>query len=61
MNNHKLEITMKKNSKGNQIAHKYIRTSGQVLKRRMKLADAYFMLATGQARIANDNLFGVRK
>jgi len=54
MNNHKLEIIIKKNSNGNEVAHKFVRTCGQVLKRRMKLADAYFMLANGSARIAKD-------
>lgn len=50
----KLNIIIKKNRSNKEVAFKIVRSCGQLLKRRMKLNDAYFMLANGSARIAKD-------
>lgn len=50
----KLNIIIKKNRNNKEVAFKIVRSCGQLLKRRMKLNDAYFMLANGSARIAKD-------
>ena len=50
----KLNIIIKKNRNNKEVAFKIVRSSGLLLKRRMKLDDAYSMLADGTARMAKD-------
>jgi len=49
-------IIIKENKNGKQVAYRLVRSSGLMLKRRMKIDEAYEKLLGGTARITFDNL-----